>query len=103
MIPTRTTDVFMSVGEKAKFANENHGDLFVCIHADAVDIKNRFKNYRVSKPKLTIHKIYGKGKHRKKIVTTHTREVPLKNIIKFRPHEKERALLSWPLVNLMIK
>ena len=36
IIPSRTTDVFMNVHEKAKFANDHHGDLFVCIHADAV-------------------------------------------------------------------
>src|SRR5690242_21866800 len=39
IIPTRTTDVFMNVHEKAQFANEHHGDLFVCIHADAVTLK----------------------------------------------------------------
>ncbi len=39
IIPTRTTDVFMNVHEKAQFANDHHGDLFVCIHADAVALK----------------------------------------------------------------
>lgn len=39
IIPTRTTDVYHSVHEKAKFANEHNGDVFVCIHADAVKLK----------------------------------------------------------------
>ena len=43
IIPSRTTDVFMSVHEKAKFANDHHGDLFVCIHADAVTLKTGYR------------------------------------------------------------
>lgn len=43
VIPTRTTDVSMSVHEKAKFANDHHGDLFISIHADAVVLKTGYK------------------------------------------------------------
>ena len=39
IIPTRTTDIFQNPKEKAQIANDNHGDLFVCIHADAVNLK----------------------------------------------------------------
>ena len=39
IIPTRTTDIYQPVKEKAKIANDYHGDLFVCIHADAVDLR----------------------------------------------------------------
>jgi N-acetylmuramoyl-L-alanine amidase len=93
IIPTRTSDVFMSVHEKAKFANDHHGNLFVCIHADAVDLKtgSRILGYR----KETYHttKYEGKGKHRKKIVTKHTREVPIKQYYKIPTSRKGTSTL----------
>ena len=48
VVPTRTTDVFNSVKEKAQIANANHGDIFVCIHADAVNLRtgSRIIGYR---------------------------------------------------------
>ena len=39
-IPTRTTDIFQNVNEKARIANQNNGDLFICIHADSGPLKN---------------------------------------------------------------
>ncbi|MEO6869077.1 MAG: N-acetylmuramoyl-L-alanine amidase [Ginsengibacter sp.] len=93
IIPTRTTDIFMNVREKAAFANENHGDLFVCIHADAVDLKtgSRIIGYRAEK--YTTHKYVGKGKKRKKIVTSHTREVPIKEYFKIPTSRKGTSTL----------
>jgi len=38
-IPTRTTDIFQNVNDKAKIANQNKGDLFICIHADSGPLK----------------------------------------------------------------
>ena len=35
IIQTRTTDITQPVREKAAFANENKGDLFICIHVNA--------------------------------------------------------------------
>src|SRR5690349_8211536 len=32
ILQSRTTDIFNNVKEKAAFANENKGDLFICIH-----------------------------------------------------------------------
>lgn len=48
VIPTRTTDIYQSPTEKAAIANENKGDLFVCIHADAAVLKtgSRITGYR---------------------------------------------------------
>lgn len=82
IIPTRTTDITQSVTEKAQFANDNHGDLFVSIHADAVTLKtgSRITGYRAET--YTTTKYLGKGKKRKKIVTKHTREVPVKEYFK---------------------
>lgn len=42
VVMTRTTDVFNTVVEKAKFANQAKGDLFVCIHTNSAGpIKNK--------------------------------------------------------------
>lgn len=93
VIPTRTTDVYQSPHEKAQIANEYHGDLFVCIHADAVDLKtgSRIIGYRNE----TYHtvKYVGKGKKRKKIVTPHTREVAIKQYFKI-PTER-KGTSTW--------
>ena len=93
IIPTRTTDVYMSVHEKAKFANDHHGNLFVCIHADAVDLKtgSRIIGYKAETYHTT--KYVGKGKHRKKIVTKHTREVPIRHYYKIPTNRKGTSTL----------
>lgn len=93
VIPTRTTDVFMSVKEKADFANQNHGDVFVCIHADAVELKtgSRITGYRAETYHTT--KYVGKGKHRKKVVTNHTREVPIRQYYKIPTSRKGTSTL----------
>ncbi|MEO8961112.1 MAG: N-acetylmuramoyl-L-alanine amidase [Ginsengibacter sp.] len=93
VIPTRTTDVFMSVREKAKFANDHHGDLFVCIHADAVTLKtgSRITGYRSQTYHTT--KYVGKGKSRKKIVTKHTRKVPIREYYKIPTTRKGTSTL----------
>jgi len=81
-IPTRTTDIYQSPREKAQIANDYHGDLFVCIHADAVTLRtgSRIIGYRAE----TYHtvKYIGKGKRRKKILTPHTHEVPIHQYFK---------------------
>jgi len=93
IIPTRTTDVYNSVIEKAKFANENHGDLFVSIHADAVALKtgSRIVGYRAETYHTT--RYIGKGKKRKKVVTKHTREVPIKEYYKIPTTRKGTSTL----------
>lgn len=93
IIPTRTIDVFNSVKEKAKFANDNRGDLFVCIHADAVALKtgSRITGYR--QEKYNTVKYVGKGKKRKKIVTPHTREVPIRQYFKIPTTRKGTSTL----------
>jgi N-acetylmuramoyl-L-alanine amidase len=93
IIPTRTTDVFNSVKEKAQFANENHGDLFVCIHADAVALKtgSRITGYRNETYNTT--KYTGNGKKRKKIVTKHTRRVAVRQYYKIPTSRKGTSTL----------
>lgn len=36
---TRTTDVYLTLQERANFVNKNNADLFICIHTNAVDNK----------------------------------------------------------------
>jgi N-acetylmuramoyl-L-alanine amidase len=93
IIPTRTTDVFNSVKEKAQFANENHGDLFVCIHADAVQLKtgSRVLGYKMETYYTT--KYTGKGKHRKKILTPHKHEVAIRQYFKIPTTRKGTSTL----------
>ena len=82
IIPTRTTDVFHDVRQKAQFANDNNGDLFVCIHADAVTLKteSRITGYKTETYYKTSYT--GKGSARKKIRTKHTRQVPIRQYYK---------------------
>jgi len=93
IIPTRTTDVFMNVHEKAQFANEHHGDLFVCIHADAVTLKtgSRIVGYK-TETYHTSHYV-GKGKSRKKVYTKHTRRVPIRHYYKIPTSRKGTSTL----------
>jgi N-acetylmuramoyl-L-alanine amidase len=77
IIPTRTTDIYQSPKEKADIANENKGDLFVCIHADAVALKTGRR--QISTRVETRYKITytGKGKKRKKKSTPYSTVVPV--------------------------
>jgi N-acetylmuramoyl-L-alanine amidase len=68
-IPTRTTDIYQSPTEKARIANQNNGDLFICIHADSGPLKTGKRqtgSHTVTRYKITYT---GKGKKKKKIST----------------------------------
>lgn len=93
VIPTRTTDVFMSVHEKAKFANDHGGDLFISIHADAVELKTGSRIVGYQKKTYHTTKYVGKGKSRKKVVTKHTKEVPIKEYYKIPTSRKGTSTL----------
>lgn len=95
ILPTRTSDITQSVKEKAKFANDNHGDLFVCIHADAVVLKtgSRIIGYRTET--YTTTKWTGKGKKKKKIVTPHTRQVAIREYFKIPTTRKGTSTLIF--------
>ncbi|MEO8771159.1 MAG: N-acetylmuramoyl-L-alanine amidase [Ferruginibacter sp.] len=77
VVPTRTTDVFDDVREKAKIANENKGDLFLCIHADSGPLKTgrrKIGSHTVTRYKVTYK---GKGKKKKKISTPYSVVEPI--------------------------
>ncbi len=82
IIPTRTTDIYQNPREKAQIANDNHGDLFVCIHADAVELRtaSRITGHRMET--YTTTKYVGKGKKKKKVVTAHKHEVVIRQYYK---------------------
>lgn len=73
VVPTRTTDVYQSPPEKADIANSNKGDLFVCIHADAVALQTGRR--QIGTRQETRYKVKGKGKKKKK--TPYTVTVPV--------------------------
>lgn len=93
ILPTRTTDITQTVREKAKFANDNNGDLFVCIHADAINLKtgSRIIGYKTENYTQTKH--VGKGKKKKKVVTHHTRQVPIMQYYKIPSTRKGTSTL----------
>jgi N-acetylmuramoyl-L-alanine amidase len=64
VVPTRTTDVFQEPKEKARIANENKGDLFLCIHADSGPLKTGRR--QIGSKTVTRYRITYKGKGRKK-------------------------------------
>jgi N-acetylmuramoyl-L-alanine amidase len=77
VVPTRTTDVYQSPPEKANIANDNKGDLFICIHADAVALQTGKR--QVGTRQETRYKVTstGKGKKKKKKSTPYTVTVPV--------------------------
>ncbi len=77
VVPTRTTDIYQSPPEKAEIANSNKGDLFICIHADAVALKTGRR--QVGTREETRYKVTytGKGKKKKKKSTPYQVTVPV--------------------------
>jgi N-acetylmuramoyl-L-alanine amidase len=73
VVPTRTTDIYQSPPEKADIANNNKGDLFVCIHADAVALQTGRR--QIGTRQETRYKVTGKKKKKKK--TPYTVTVPV--------------------------
>jgi N-acetylmuramoyl-L-alanine amidase len=70
VVPTRTTDIYQSPPEKADIANSNKGDLFICIHADAVALQTGRR--QIGTRQETRYKVTGKKKKKKKIPYTVT-------------------------------
>ena len=77
IIPTRTTDIYQNPREKANIANENKGDLFLCIHADSGPLqtgRRQTGSRTVTRYKITYK---GKGKKKKKISKPYTAVEPV--------------------------
>jgi N-acetylmuramoyl-L-alanine amidase len=77
IVPTRTTDIYQSPPEKATIANSNKGDLFVCIHADAVDLKTGKRQISTRVETRYTYTTTGKGKKKKKVAHPYTVVVPV--------------------------
>ncbi|MEJ7821815.1 MAG: N-acetylmuramoyl-L-alanine amidase, partial [Chitinophagaceae bacterium] len=93
IVPTRTTDITQPNKDKARIANENRGDLFICIHADALNLKTGSRIIGYKTETYTTTKFVGKGKKKKKIVTPHQREVPIKQYYKIPTTRKGTSTL----------
>jgi N-acetylmuramoyl-L-alanine amidase len=61
---TRTTDTYPELHARANFANQNKGDLYVCIHVNAAPAE---KHSRLVGHKTEVSYV-GKGKKKKKVV-----------------------------------
>jgi N-acetylmuramoyl-L-alanine amidase len=61
IVMTRTTDIYHHVREKANIANNEKGDLFVCIHVNAAPPKKTVTGYK------SVAYYKGKGSKRKKL------------------------------------
>jgi N-acetylmuramoyl-L-alanine amidase len=77
IVPTRTTDIYQSPPEKADIANSNKGDLFVCIHADAVALKTGRRQISTRVETRYKYSFTGKGKRKKKIPHPYSVVVPV--------------------------
>ncbi|MBL7748127.1 MAG: N-acetylmuramoyl-L-alanine amidase [Chitinophagaceae bacterium] len=68
LVYTRTTDTYPALHARANYANENKGDLFICVHVNSAPMKkgSEIVGYK------TVTYYVGKGKNRKK----KTKEVP---------------------------
>jgi N-acetylmuramoyl-L-alanine amidase len=61
IVMTRTTDIYHHVREKANIANNEKGDLFVCIHVNAAPPRKTVSGYK------SVAYYKGKGSKRKKL------------------------------------
>jgi N-acetylmuramoyl-L-alanine amidase len=68
LLQTRTTDSYPALHTRANYANNNKGDLFLCVHVNAAPPKrySELSGYK------TVTSYTGKGKKRKKV----TKKVP---------------------------
>lgn len=76
-IPTRTTDIYQPVTEKARLAIDYGGQLFICIHADSGPLepgKRQIGTRMVTRYKVTWKK---KGRKKTKITTPYEVEEPV--------------------------
>ncbi|PWT97332.1 MAG: N-acetylmuramoyl-L-alanine amidase [Bacteroidetes bacterium] len=95
IIQTRTTDITQPVTEKAAFANQNKGDLFVCIHVNAAP-PNRHSEV-IGHKNVTYYT--GKGSKKKK----HTKREPVYKIW-YTPNPREgTATYVWAADRSTIK
>jgi N-acetylmuramoyl-L-alanine amidase len=84
VVPTRTSDIYQDPREKARIANENKGDLFLCIHADSGPLKTGRR--QIGTRTVTRYRVTGKKKKKKRI-----------------PYQVEEAVYEYFKIPLTIK
>jgi N-acetylmuramoyl-L-alanine amidase len=76
-LPTRTTDIYQDVRDKAKIANELGGQLFICIHADSGPLKTGKRQIGTREETRYRYTYTGKGRKKKKIPHPYSVTVPV--------------------------
>lgn len=69
-LPDGLKDKNAALRYRAKMANENHGDLFISIHVNAMPV--RYRKVVIGHRKKTYYTYVGKGKSRKRVARTRT-------------------------------
>src|ERR1700709_1325713 len=77
-LPGGGTNVNAALKYRANFANENKGDLFLCIHLNSTNV--RYESRQEGTRSSTYYTYSGRGKHKKKIA--HTKQVP--NMVRYK-------------------
>lgn len=77
-LPGGGTNVKAALRYRANFANENKGDLFLCIHLNSTNI--RYESRQEGTRTITYYTYSGKGRRKKKVA--HTKEVA--NMVRFK-------------------
>ncbi len=94
-IPTRTTDIYQDPREKANIANDAGADLFICIHADAVDLKTGRR--QVGSKTVTRYKVYYTGKGRRKVKHTEPYDVEIPSYQYYKIPTERHGTSVWLL------
>jgi len=76
-LPTRTTDIYQDVRDKARIANDLGGQLFICIHADSGPLKTGKRQIGTKEETRYRYTYKGKGRKKQRIPHPYTVTVPV--------------------------
>jgi N-acetylmuramoyl-L-alanine amidase len=88
-LPGGGTNVNAALKYRANFANQNKGDLFLCIHLNSTNTK--YLTRQEGTREQTYYTYSGRGKHKKKVA--HTKEVP--NYVRYKAPEQVHGTQTY--------